>query len=114
MRTLLKNQLLDVSGASFKAIGNLLGLKNAFDKLYKSNDGVDYLKEQINSLASQIKGLKGPVFQTMADVSKKEKEKEDLQRQLAYDIDYESSKLALKKIEEIAKQISGNPDDYDI
>lgn len=114
MRTLLKNQLLDVSGASFKAIGNLLGLKDAFDKLYKSNDGVDYLKTQINSLASQIKGLKGPVFQTAKDTKLKETEKEDLQRQFAYDIDYSSSKKALEKIQEIAKQISGHPDDYDI
>ena len=114
MRTLLKNQLLDVSGASFKAIGNLLGLKDAFDKLYKSNDGVDYLKTQINSLASQIKGLKGPVFQTAKDAKLKETEKEDLQRQFAYDIDYSSSKKALEKIQEIAKQISTHPDDYDI
>lgn len=114
MRTLLKNQLLDVSGASFKAVGKLTGLKDAFDKLYKSNDGVDYLKEQINSLASQIKGLKGPVFQTSKDAKLKETKKEDLQRQFAYDIDYSSSKKALEKIQEIAKQISTHPDDYDI
>lgn len=114
MGALLKNQLLDVSGASFKAIGNLLGLKDAFDKLYKSNDGVDYLKEQINSLASQIKGLRAPVFQTASDVKFKEAGKEDLKRQFAYDIDYKSSNLALRKIQEIAKQISEHPDDYDI
>ncbi len=114
MRTLLKNQVLDVSGASFKAVGKLTGLKDAFDKLYKNNDGVDYLKEQINSLASQIKGLKGPVFQTSKDAKLKETKKEDLQRQFAYDIDYSSSKKALEKIQEIAKQISTHPDDYDI
>ena len=46
--------------------------------------------------------------------TKKETKKEDLQRQFAYDIDYSSSKKALEKIQEIAKQISTHPDDYDI
>lgn len=114
MRTLLKNQLIDVSGAAFKGIGTVLGLKNAFEKLYKSNDGVDYLKTQINSLASQIKNLKAPIFQTASDAKKKEIEKEDLQRQLAYDIDYSSSKFALNKIAEVVDQISKHPDDYNI
>ena len=111
-RSLIKNQMVDVSGAAFKALGSITGLQGAFDKLYKSNDSVDYLKTQINSLAQSIKGIKGPVFQTKADVKKAEKEKEAESTRPAYDVDLVSTSQALQKIEELAKEISKHPTDY--
>ena len=112
---IIKNQMVDVSKVAFKAIGSLMGFKQAFDKLNEGNKGFDMFKSQANDLARDI-GLRQegqkPIFKTQASRHAEEVAKKVTQAVPMIDADLNSSQKALSKVQQLVSEISAHPDDY--
>ena len=111
-KQMLKNHLLDISRATFKGIGSILGFKSALDK-FVSDSNVDFLKGQINDFAQELKGEESKaVFKTSKQKKKEEEAYEEMVEPVDFDFEPDVAKRALNQIDELIKDVALHPDDY--
>ena len=108
---ILKDAIVDLTGVTFKTVGDVTGVSN----LIKSQSGaIDVVKTKLNDLASEIgmvgKNGKG-VFKTEKMQKDEDEEKELNSSVLSIEQDPETSKKTLEAVQKLVKDVSAGPGD---